>query len=106
MKRDENIKGYADSDWARDKTSMKSTSGGVVYWGAAPIKTWSTNQTVIALRSGEAELYALSKCAQQCASIASIAADFGIKTKVQINSDSNAAIGIAFRTGLGGKPDT
>ena len=51
---------YVDSDWAGDRGSRKSTSGGMVFRGHHLIKSWSTSRQVIALSSGEAELYALT----------------------------------------------
>ena len=47
---------YTDSDWAGDKVSRKSTSGGIMFIGEHVIKSWSSNQTIIALSSAEAEL--------------------------------------------------
>ena len=97
------LSGYADSDWAGEKPSMKSTSGGVLMWGTSMLKSWSSTQNTIALSSAEAELYAMSKCAQQCLSISSLAADFDVILRPIIYSDATAAIGIAYRSGLGGK---
>jgi hypothetical protein len=97
------VNGYADSDWAGEKPSMKSTSGGLIMWGNSTLKSWSSTQTTIAMSSGEAELYAMSKCAQQVLSMMSIAGDFDIKMDGKVHSDSTAAIGIAYRRGLGGK---
>ena len=82
---------------------MKSTSGGAVYLGKSLIKSWSSNQSVIALSSGEAELYALTRLATQIVGLMSLAADFGCLLRGKIKSDSTAAIAIASRNGLGGK---
>ena len=49
---------YVDSDWAGCRRSRKSTSGGVLLFGGAAVRGWSSNQSVIALSSGEAEYYA------------------------------------------------
>ena len=57
------LQGYADSDWAGDKSSYKSTSGGALMWGSHTLKTWATPQSTIALSSGEAELFAMTKVA-------------------------------------------
>ena len=65
------------------------------------IKGWSTTQSVIALSSGEAELYALVKGAAQTLGIMAMAQDFGIEINGGIRSDSSAAIGITSRQGLG-----
>ena len=57
--------GFADSDWAGDRRDMKSTSGGVILWGRHCMKAWSTSQSTVALSSGEAELYAMTKASIQ-----------------------------------------
>ena len=69
------ITGFAD--WAGDKATLKSTSGGTLFLGASMIKSWSTSQSIVALSSGEAELYA--KLAAQTAGLISLAMDFGVK---------------------------
>jgi hypothetical protein len=97
------LSGFADSDWAGDKSSMKSTSGGALMWGRSLLKSWSTTQSTVALSSAEAELYALSKCAQQALSLTSLAADFKVRLSPVIHSDASAALAIVYRTGLGGK---
>jgi len=99
----EELQGYADSDWAGDKSSYKSTSGGALMWGPHTLKTWATSQSTIALSSGEAELYAMTKMAVQIKGMMSLAADFSMKLKGIVRSDSTAAIGIAYREGLGGR---
>ena len=50
------ISTYVDSDWAGDKKTCKSTSGEMVFRGTHLLKSWSTNQQIVALSSGEAEL--------------------------------------------------
>ena len=95
--------GYADSDWAGDKVDMKSTSGGAIQWGSHILKCWSSSQSTIALSSGEAELYAMTKVATQLAGLVSLAADFGYALTGAVKSDSGTAIGIAHRDGLGGR---
>ena len=67
------------------------------------LKSWSSSQTTLALPSGETELYALTKAAVQITGMISMAKDFGIVLNGVIHSDSNAAIGIVHRTGLGGR---
>ena len=67
------------------------------------IKSWSTNQAVVALSSGEAEYYGMVKGASQGMGLKAIAVDLGVTFEgpIQINADANAAIGIASRLGLG-----
>ena len=57
--------GFSDSDWAGDRKTGKSTSGGVVMIGHHLIKTWSRTQDAITLSSVEAELVALGKLAME-----------------------------------------
>ena len=72
-----------------------------MFVGAHAIKSWSSNQSVIALSSAEAELYALLKGASQSLGLQSMAADFGDDVSIGLYSDASAAIAISQRTGLG-----
>ena len=92
---------YTDSDWAGDKVSRKSTSGGIAFRGLHCIKSWSSNQTIVALSSAEADLYALLKGASQTLGLKSMAADFGDELQAGLWSDASAAIAISQRSGLG-----
>ena len=100
---DTNLHGYADSDWAGDRQNMKSTSGGVIMWSGHCIKAWPISQSALALSSGEAELYAMTKVAVQLSGVISMAKDFGVSMTRVVKSDSSSAIGIAHRDGLGGR---
>ena len=99
----EMVIGYGDSDWAGCKTDRKSTSGGVLTWGGHVVKTWSSTQQTLSLSSGEAELYALTKTACQTLGAMQLLKDLGIKARGMVLSDSNAAIGMVQREGLGGR---
>ena len=68
---------FVDSDWAGCKPTCKSTSGGGTVLGKHCISAWSSIQGVIALSSGEAELYAMLKGATMTIAFISLAADFG-----------------------------
>ena len=92
---------YGDSDWAGKEQGRKSTSGGVVTLGAHMLKTWSSQQQIIALSSGEAELYALVKAAAQTKGIMAMLADFGISVSGMVLTDASAALGMVHRQGLG-----
>ena len=65
------------------------------------VKTWSSNQSVIALSSGEAEFYAMVKGASELLGLMSIAKDLSIDLEGDLRSDSSAAIGMVHRRGLG-----
>ena len=65
------------------------------------IKTWSTTQTTVAMSSGEAGLYSLTKGAAQALGLMSLARDLGVESKAVLHTDANAALGIVAREGLG-----
>ena len=95
------IDAFSDSDWAGDRVTRKSTSGGVLMMGSHLLKSWASTQPVIALSSGEAELYALVRTAAQAKGMASLLMDYNMSTTVTVHTDSTAAIGIVHRKGLG-----
>ncbi len=92
---------YVDSDWAGCKGSCRSTSGGAAKLGFHTVKTWATTQAIIALSSGEAELYALTKGAANALGLVSLAADFGLRLNLHVHTDASAAVGIVHRQGVG-----
>ena len=56
---------HVDSDWAGCRDTRRSTSGGVVRAGSHVLKAWSSTHAIVALSSGEAELFAMVKGAAQ-----------------------------------------
>ena len=92
---------YSDSDWAGDKRTMKSTSGDIITIGNHYIKSWSKNQSIVALSSAEAELYGIIKASGETLGIMSILQDWGSPSKADIMTDASAAMRILNRTGLG-----
>ena len=52
---------FTDADWAGDKQSRKSTTGGCIMAGKHLLKSWSKTQTLVALSSGKFELFATLK---------------------------------------------
>ena len=94
---------WTDTDFAGCRKGRKSTSGGMMMLGTHVIKSWSTNQAVIALSSGEAEYYGMVKGASQAMGLKAMAEDIGVRYAgpIQITVDASAAIGIASRRGLG-----
>ena len=65
------------------------------------IKGWCKTQGLIALSSGEAELYAIVKATSEGMGIASIFKDLGTVMNVHVMGDASAALGIVRRQGLG-----
>ena len=72
---------YSDSDWAGDRATGKSTSGGIVMLGAHLVKSWSRTQDSVTLSSAEAELVALGKLAMETLGIRSMCRDGGSRRK-------------------------
>ena len=97
-------KGYSDSDWAGDRKTGKSTSGGVVMIGQHLVKAWSRTQDAITLSSAEAELVALGKLAMEILGVRSMCEEWEMSQPSQISdlfADASAALSIAKRQGAG-----
>ena len=92
---------YSDSDWAGCKKTRKSTSGGIITWGSAILKTWSSTQRPTSLSSQAAELYACTKTLSEMMGIRSIAKDFGFTVGLKLYLDAKAVHDLAHRIGLG-----
>jgi len=92
---------FSDSDWAGDKKTRKSTSGGIASIAGGALKSWASTQGSIALSSGEAEYYSLVKAAAEGLGIQALAKDLGYDLQVRIWVDSTAAKSIVSRIGLG-----
>ena len=69
--------------------------------GSHAVMNWSATQQVVALSSGEAELYAMTKGAANTKGMMSLGMDFGMMFHGRIGCDSSAAIGMVNRTGVG-----
>ena len=65
------------------------------------VKTWSKTQTVIALSTGGAGLYALNKVAAESLSLQSLLLDMRIDLSVHLHTDATTGRAMAMRRGLG-----
>ena len=90
-----------DANWAGDKRTRKSTSGGCIQIGKHLIKSWSKSQSLVALSSAESELYATIKSAAEALGIMSILKDLGMEFNAKVFADASASLGITARKGLG-----
>ena len=72
-----------------------------MFLGKHLVKSWSATQQVMALSSGEAELYGTLKGATLTKGLISMVADFGEKVVATVCSDASAAVGTAHRQGHG-----
>ena len=95
------LRTYSDADWAGCKETRKSTTGGCILVGDHNVKGWSKTQTLVALSSGESELYATLKAAAETLGIFSTMKDFGWHLSGEIWGDATAALGIIHPKGLG-----
>ena len=77
------IHAYGDSDFAGEVDTRKSTSGGMVCLGDHTVKSWSSTQSIIALSTGEAELYAINKCAAVALGLQSLMNDLGVPMDIK-----------------------
>ena len=69
--------------------------------GSHLIKSWSSTQGQVALSSGEAEYYCVTKAVGTALGFQSLLRDLGVDLKLRAWTDSTATIGICGRTGLG-----
>ena len=65
------------------------------------VKTWATTQSVVAMSSGESELYSMTKGAANALGLIALAADFGFQRSGKVHTDASATLGIVRRQGLG-----
>ena len=95
------IEVFSDSDWAGDRATRRSTSGGAIYHGNHLIRAWAKKQAVISLSSAEAELYAACKAASEALGTQAYLRDLGAEAGVQMHMDSSSALSLTSRAGLG-----
>ena len=92
---------YSDAGCAGCRKIRKSTTGGCVKIGTHCIKGWSRTQSLLALSSGESELYASLKASAEVSGILAMLKDLGWKFHGEVWGDANAALGIINRACLG-----
>ena len=95
------LKLYADSDYAGDKLSRKSTSCGAPVADGCLLMNYSRGQRVIALSSGEAEFYAGVAVIAESILIEHLLKFCGFKVLTVLLTDSSAARGMLRRQGVG-----
>ena len=65
------------------------------------MQSWASTQTIIALSRGEAELYAINKCAAVALGLQSLMVDLGVSMDVKLFTDANTGKAMATRKGPG-----
>src|SRR5712671_2127068 len=94
--RNDRLLAYADSDWASDPITRKSTSGYVVKLAGA-VFSWNTHvQKTVALSSTEAEYMSLSDTSHQLVCVRNLFSKLGIElAPVLLYGDNQGTIFIA-----------
>ena len=64
------------------------------------VKSWPSTQSIVALSTGEAELYAINKTAATALGLPSLLTDLGVQMDIRVFTDATAGKSIATRRGL------
>ena len=97
--RPEELLCHTDADWAADKTSRRSTSGGVLTLGGGVLNCWAKKQNSVALSSWESELFAAIMSGTRSLGVQSELMDLGHSHNVTVATDSQSAIDHLRRRG-------
>ena len=97
--RPEELLCFSDADWASDKTSRRSTSGGVVTLGGGVFNCRAKKQKSVALSSWERELFAATTSGTRSLGIQSELTDLGYNCSVTVATDSQSVIDHSRRCG-------
>lgn len=95
------IHSFGDNYFAGEVETRKSTPGGVCSIGDHTVTNWSSTQSIIALSTGEAELYATKKSAANALGLQKLLNDLAASLDIKIFSDASTGKSIANRTGIG-----
>ena len=93
--------GYTDADWAGDREARRLRSEGCIVIGSRLVNGWAKPRSLIALSSGESELYAALRASSETFGLMTLARDMGFILKGSILGDASAALGIIHRKGVG-----
>ena len=92
---------YCDSDWAACAKTRKSVRSYAIKYGSHLLETSSPNQSVVALSSGEAEYYSLTRGASAGLLVKGVYEEMRKSVQLSCLTDSSAAKGITARKGVG-----
>ncbi len=84
LNKSKDLLGFADSDWAGDVNSRKSTTGFVVFYSGCLIAWKSKRQAIVSLSSMEGELYAIAALCQEIQAILNVLAELQVDIKIPI----------------------
>lgn len=85
---------FSDANWAEDKFSRKSVSGVLCLMLGSPISWRSKKQSLVALSTTEAELYALAETVKELKWLRKLLSDFdcNINSPIKIQCDNMSTI--------------
>jgi hypothetical protein len=91
------VTAWADADWAEDKSDRKSISGWVAKLNGDPISWSSKKQSVVALSTCEAELYAEAAAIQEVLWLRGMLAELGLNFQLPstVYGDNQSAIAVS-----------
>jgi len=95
------VRGFSDSDWASDKATRKSISSLHVEADECALFGRRARQSVISWSSGESEFLASASAGSETVLISAILRFFQFDVVVKLMLDSEAAMGIIQREGVG-----
>ena len=90
-----------DSDWADDRKTRQSCSGGAVLFHGCAVLTWTRTQKTRALSSAEAELYGIGSGAIEGLGAVQLLREWQYKTVPLLQTDSQSALAVCKRRGPG-----
>ncbi|XP_065073527.1 uncharacterized protein LOC135697684 [Ochlerotatus camptorhynchus] len=89
-KKAEDLVAFSDSGWAGDKSTRKSTTGYVVFYGGGAVCWVSRRQSCVTLSTMEAEYVALAETCQEVVWLRRLLEDFGEKqVKATVINEDN-----------------
>ena len=90
-----------DSDWADDRKTRQSCSGGAVLFHGCAVLTWARTQKTRALSSAEAELYGIGSGAIEGLGASQLLREWQYETVPLLQTDSQSALAVCKRRGPG-----
>ncbi|MBW0461454.1 hypothetical protein O181_001169 [Austropuccinia psidii MF-1] len=95
------LAGWADADYANDRSDRKSVSGNLVTYHGNPVSWTSKKQSVVAQSTTEAKFISMNLCAKQLCWMTYLLADFGqATTKPTVCNNNSGAITISNQSSL------
>ena len=92
------LEAFADSDWAGCSKTRKPTSGGILRVLETPVHFFSRTQSVLALSSAEAELYAIGSTLAELLHVRNLLEDLHMfKVSMALCTDSTSAKSLSAR---------